>query len=75
MKCLDCGIEVKYEWPKDVEKRAAMQLVYEGVLCNQCAGTSYMGSLLQAAAGAGSRFKVVNFRQRKNINLEELEAL
>jgi hypothetical protein len=75
MKCPDCAVEVKYEWPKDPEKRAAMQLVYEGVLCNQCAGNSYMGSLLQATAGGNPRFKVVNFRQRKNINLEELEAL
>jgi len=33
MKCLDCGNEVHYEWPKDPKKRAAMQLVYEGVIC------------------------------------------
>jgi hypothetical protein len=75
MKCLDCGIEVNYEWPKDAKKRAAMELVYEGVVCRPCAGDSYLGALLEEAAGADSGFKVFNFRRRKNIGLKALEAL
>ena len=75
MKCLDCGNEVNYEWPKDPKKRAAMQLVYEGVICKACAGDSYLGTLLDEAVGGASQFKVVNFRRRKNIDLEALEAL
>jgi hypothetical protein len=75
MKCLDCGIDVNYEWPKDPKKRAAMQLVYEGVICRPCAGDSYLGVLLEKAARGDSQFKVVNFRRRKNIDFEALEAL
>ncbi len=75
MKCLDCGTEVNYEWPKDAKKRAAMQLVYEGVVCKTCAGSSYLGGLLDEAAGGDPQFKVVNFRRRKNIDIDALEAI
>jgi hypothetical protein len=75
MKCLDCGIDVDYEWPKDPKKRAAMQLVYEGVICKPCAGDSYLGVLLDKAAGGHPQFAVVDFRRRKNIDLAALEAL
>jgi hypothetical protein len=36
MKCLDCDNEVDYEWPRDPEKRAAMQERYQGVVCDGC---------------------------------------
>jgi hypothetical protein len=75
MNCLDCGTDLDYEWPQDPKKRAAMKLVYEGVICKPCAGDSYLGVLLNEAAGADSQFRVVYFRRRKNIDLEALEAL
>ena len=52
-----------------------MQLVYEGVICKPCAGDSYLGVLLDKAAGGHPQFAVVDFRRRKNIDLAALEAL
>jgi hypothetical protein len=40
MKCLDCGIESITNGQKTPKKRAAIQLVYEGVICKSCAGDS-----------------------------------
>jgi hypothetical protein len=39
MKCLDCGVETGFEWPNDENARLLMQAVWEGPLCEVCAGS------------------------------------
>jgi len=36
MKCLDCGSETGFEWPKD-DIDGIMEMMYLGPVCGECA--------------------------------------
>jgi hypothetical protein len=46
MKCVNCGVETGFEWPKDEKIRLLWQRAWEGPLCKACAGDSPLQQLM-----------------------------